>query len=73
MATQITAAPNTSDAACRICELVAAGVIGPVREVHVWSDRPWWPQGMLRRRSPTRCPQRWIGKPGSDPHRSVPM
>jgi len=29
-------------------EYVAAGAIGTVREVHIWTDRPvkWWPQGM---------------------------
>jgi len=29
-------------------ELLRAGAIGTVREVHVWTDRPikWWPQGM---------------------------
>jgi predicted dehydrogenase len=26
-------------------ELVQAGGIGPVREVHVWTNRPIWPQG----------------------------
>jgi predicted dehydrogenase len=26
-------------------EMIQAGVIGPVREVHVWTDRPIWPQG----------------------------
>ncbi len=39
-----------------IKEWLAAGAIGPVREVHVWSDRPthrgklplWWPQGIER-------------------------
>ena len=44
-----------------IKEWLAAGVIGPVREVHVWSDRPthrgkmplWWPQGVER---PTDTP-----------------
>ncbi len=25
-------------------ELIRAGVIGPVREVHVWTNRPIWPQ-----------------------------
>ncbi len=48
VATQVTASPNTSDAACRTCELIAAGAIGPVREVHIWTDRPLWPQGMTR-------------------------
>ncbi len=26
-------------------ELVRAGIIGPVREVHAWTNRPIWPQG----------------------------
>jgi predicted dehydrogenase len=35
-------------------EFIHDGAIGPVREVHVWSDRPgtperpWWPQGVER-------------------------
>ncbi len=29
----------------RAVEIIQAGVIGPVREVHVWSNRPIWPQG----------------------------
>ena len=32
----------------RIRELIQAGVIGPVREVHVWTNRPIWPQGVPR-------------------------
>ena len=48
VATQVTAAANTTDAACRLCEMIWDGAIGDVREVHVWSNRPLWPQGMLR-------------------------
>ncbi|MBN1444141.1 MAG: Gfo/Idh/MocA family oxidoreductase, partial [Planctomycetes bacterium] len=29
-----------------IREWIEAGAIGPVREVHNWSSRPFWPQGM---------------------------
>ena len=29
----------------RAVELVRAGLIGPVREVHAWTNRPIWPQG----------------------------
>ncbi|NOX54273.1 MAG: Gfo/Idh/MocA family oxidoreductase [Planctomycetes bacterium] len=47
VATQVTASPNTTDRACRTCELIQAGAIGTVREVHIWSNRPLWPQGML--------------------------
>ena len=34
-------------------EWLAAGAIGPVREVHCWTNRPVWPQGMPR---PTDTP-----------------
>jgi len=45
----------------QIKEWLADGAVGPVREVHVWSDRPthrgrlplWWPQGIER---PTDTP-----------------
>ena len=30
----------------RAREWIEAGAIGPVREVHNWSSRPFWPQGM---------------------------
>jgi hypothetical protein len=46
--TQVTASANTSDSACRLCEMIWDGAIGDVHEVHVWSNRPLWPQGMLR-------------------------
>ena len=31
-----------------ICEWIWDGAIGPVREVHAWTNRPVWPQGMGR-------------------------
>jgi hypothetical protein len=48
VATQVTASPNTDETSCRICELIWAGAVGLVREVHAWSTRPLWPQGMIR-------------------------
>ena len=32
----------------RMMKLIRDGVIGKVREVHIWTDRPVWPQGMER-------------------------
>ena len=34
----------------RAVEVLRAGVIGEVTELHVWTDRPagWWPQGIVR-------------------------
>jgi predicted dehydrogenase len=39
----------------RAVEVLQAGVIGEVKELHVWTDRPlnWWPQGVTR---PTDTP-----------------
>ena len=39
---------HSSDDARRINEWVQAGAIGPVTEVHVWTNRPIWPQGIPR-------------------------
>jgi predicted dehydrogenase len=38
-----------------ICEWIAAGVLGHVREVHAWTNRPVWPQGIEVGR-PTETP-----------------
>ena len=32
----------------RLVELIQAGVLGKVSEIHVWTDRPIWPQGIGR-------------------------
>lgn len=37
---------HSRDSARRINEWIQAGVIGAVREVHVWTNRPIWPQGL---------------------------
>jgi len=57
-----------------INEWIAAGAIGPVREVHVWSDRPtrrgqregWWPQAVERPKDTPAIPDTldwdlWLG------------
>ena len=37
-----------------VVEWIQAGVIGPVREVHVWTNRPIWPQGVSRPLAPSQ-------------------
>jgi hypothetical protein len=32
----------------RSVEVIQAGLIGQVKELHVWSNRPIWPQGLMR-------------------------
>jgi predicted dehydrogenase len=38
--TQLGNQGNSSDNTRRLCEWIEAGAIGPVREVHAWTDRP---------------------------------
>ncbi|HWA86255.1 MAG TPA: Gfo/Idh/MocA family oxidoreductase [Opitutus sp.] len=58
----------------QIDEWIQGGAIGPVREVHVWSDRPtqrgrmplWWPQGVERPKDTPPVPStldwdKWLG------------
>ena len=46
---------HSSEGARLINEWIGAGIIGPVHEVHVWTNRPvvYWPQGLPR---PTGTP-----------------
>jgi predicted dehydrogenase len=39
---------HSYDSTRELVELVQSGAIGEVREAHVWTDRPIWPQGMER-------------------------
>jgi predicted dehydrogenase len=43
--TQMGNQAHAGEAIRRAVELIRAGIIGPVREVHAWTDRPIWPQG----------------------------
>ena len=50
LATQMGNEGHSSEGLRAQVDWVRAGVIGPVKEVHVWTDRPvgWWPQGLER-------------------------
>jgi hypothetical protein len=39
---------SAEDGLRRAVEVVQAGVIGPVKQIHVWTNRPIWPQGITR-------------------------
>lgn len=48
------------------CEMVWSGAIGPVREAHVWTNRPSWPQGIANALEPQPVPDtldwdQWLG------------
>jgi predicted dehydrogenase len=46
VATQMGNQSHASGTLRRNVELIRAGIVGRVSEVHVWSNRPIWPQGM---------------------------
>jgi predicted dehydrogenase len=52
---------------CRLTkEWIADGAIGPVREVHCWTNRPVWPQGLSRPKETPAVPDSldwdlWLG------------
>jgi predicted dehydrogenase len=48
MATQMGNQGNSGDGVRQVCEWIWNGEIGEVREVHAWTDRPIWPQGLER-------------------------
>jgi predicted dehydrogenase len=48
LATQMSVQSSMSPKACQTIDWIRAGVAGQVREVHVWSDRPVWPQAAER-------------------------
>src|SRR2546423_4657337 len=48
VATQMGNQGSAEDGLRRAVEVVQSGLIGSVSEVHVWSNRPIWPQGMDR-------------------------
>ncbi len=54
-----------------ISEWIADGAIGPVREVHAWTNRPVWPQGVYKRPEPMEVPEKlaWDLFIGPSPYR----
>jgi predicted dehydrogenase len=66
VATSVTVNNPTSEATKTIAQWIADGAIGRVREVHNWSSRPYWPQGIPRPAEPMPVPDRldwdmWVG------------
>ena len=61
----------------RTIAYVRGGAIGDVQEVHVWTDRPWWRQGIDRPAGSQPVPETmdweaWIGPAPMRPYRHDP-
>jgi predicted dehydrogenase len=66
VATQIAVANQASEDTRVLCEWIWDGAIGRVREVHNWSSRPYWAQGIERPKDAEPVPKGldwdlWLG------------
>lgn len=48
VATQMGNQGSSGEGIAQICEWIWDGVIGEIKEVHAWTNRPIWPQGLER-------------------------
>jgi predicted dehydrogenase len=83
VATQMGNQGQASEATRRLSEFILADAIGPVREVHVWTDRPsnglfneYWPQGVGRPGDAPRVPDKldwdlWLGPAPQRPYHPI--
>ncbi len=67
---------HSSEEVRLICEWIQAGAIGDVREVHCWTNRPVWPQGISRPKETPAVPEGldwdlWIGPSPMRPYNPI--
>ena len=72
VATQMGNQGYSHDATRVACEIIWSGEIGEVTEVHAWTGRPSWPQGMATPASPSPVPDTldwdlWLGGAAARP------
>jgi predicted dehydrogenase len=72
VATQMGNQGYSNEGTRQAAEMIWAGEIGQVTEVHAWTDRPIWPQGLTRFLLRNRCRTRSIGTFGWASPRSGP-
>ncbi len=56
VATQMGHQGNSGDGVRQVCEWIWNGEIGEVKEVHAWTNRPLWPQGLERPKNVVKVP-----------------
>lgn len=73
VATQMGNQGTASNSMRQSVEIIRSGALGDVREVHVWSNRPIWPQGCARPTEMQQIPQEldwdlWLGPAPKRPY-----
>ncbi len=67
---------HSSEEVRMVCEWIQDGAIGDVREVHCWTNRPVWPQGIDRPKDTPPVPETlnwdlWIGPSPMRPYNPI--
>ncbi|MCC6884302.1 MAG: Gfo/Idh/MocA family oxidoreductase [Verrucomicrobiales bacterium] len=75
LATQMGNQGSANDGLRRSVEVIQAGVIGKPLELHVWTNRPIWPQGMARPEGEDPVPANldwdlWLGPAQNRPYKN---
>ncbi|MBL66906.1 MAG: oxidoreductase [Verrucomicrobiales bacterium] len=73
VATQMGNQGHSNPDSRRLVELIRGGALGEVKEAHVWTDRPIWPQGVNRPRDTPQPPKTldwdlWLGPAPERPY-----
>ncbi len=73
VATQMGNQGNSGEGIRQVCEWIWAGTIGDVHEVHTWTNRPVWPQGLRRPAETPAVPETldwdlWLGTAPKRPY-----
>jgi len=76
VATQMGNQGSAADGLRRAVEVIQAGIIGQVHDVHVWSNRPIWPQGLPRPTDSDPVPdgldwELWLGPAQYRPYKGL--
>ena len=73
VATQMGNQGHSGEGIRLVCEWIWDGAIGPVRQVHAWTNRPVWPQGIDRPQETPAVPETlnwdlWLGPAPQRPY-----
>lgn len=74
LATQMGNQGSAENGLRRAVEVIQAGIIGAPKELHVWSNRPVWPQGLDRPKGEDQVPAHldwdlWLGPAALRPYK----
>jgi hypothetical protein len=73
VATQMGNQGHSEEGVRRLCEWIWGGAIGAIKEVHIWTNRPIWPQGIAKRLDAQKVPETidwdlWLGTAPKRPY-----